>query len=570
MKTPSLSHGIDFFISYAHSDERWGVWVASQLRAAGYSVKLMSWSFRPGCNFALEMHAAIGEARHVVALLSPDYLASEYCAAEWAAGFSTDPTGRDRRVIPVRVQSCTPTGLLGPIVFIDLVGLDETAAHGVLLGGVTQRAAGLSDAPAFPGGVPSAERATRTRPLFPSTLPIVWTVPFLPNPNFVGRQELLDGLHQRFTQASASGVACPQAVHGLGGVGKTQLAVEYCCQHRDTYDAVLWCGADSTQALQVNLAALAESSALNLPEARSADSQAQLIAVLRWLSQHQRWLLVFDNVDSRETLQEINAYLPKMLNGHILLTSRLSNWSDPYVDLAIGTLSDRDAVEFLVARATRRWAGVGTRDDAIAVTGALGNLPLALEQAAAYIHQRRITFRDYLATLNTPGSDVFQDVVPGGTGYPRSLIKTWTVSEQHFTPTARTILRVASTLSPDEVPRSLFMDGDPALVEAVTALSNEPGQSPAPCDRGTVEDGLTQLDDCSLITLNASAFACHRLVQAIQLDRIAAENREKWRLLILRIVTSYAPGHCADLRMKILGASIPVWSARVLKRRSSK
>jgi hypothetical protein len=106
----------DFLISYNKADSRWAVWIAWELEEAGFSTVFQAWDFRPGSNFVLEMDRAAKEAQRTIAVLSPDYLNAEFTKPEWAAAFKADPTGRDRRLIPVRVRDCQPEGLLEQIV----------------------------------------------------------------------------------------------------------------------------------------------------------------------------------------------------------------------------------------------------------------------------------------------------------------------------------------------------------------------------------------------------------------------------------------------------------------------
>lgn len=127
----------DFFISYNKADQRWAEWIAWQLEGAGYSTVLQTWDFRPGSNFALEMHEAAQSANRTIAVLSPDFLRSQYTQAEWAAAFARDPSARQGVLLPVRVRDCAPGGLLSTIVYIDLVGLTEDAAKTRLLGGIS-------------------------------------------------------------------------------------------------------------------------------------------------------------------------------------------------------------------------------------------------------------------------------------------------------------------------------------------------------------------------------------------------------------------------------------------------
>lgn len=128
----------DFFISYSSADRPWAEWIAVALTKSGCTLVIQAWDFRPGSNFVLEMQRATVECSRTIAILSPDWLASVFTQPEWAAAFSLDPTGTNRKLIPVRVRLCEPPGLLRTIVYCDLVGLDEQSARTALLEGVRE------------------------------------------------------------------------------------------------------------------------------------------------------------------------------------------------------------------------------------------------------------------------------------------------------------------------------------------------------------------------------------------------------------------------------------------------
>jgi hypothetical protein len=118
----TISDMKDFFISYNSADKDRAEWIAWQLEAAGYTSLIQAWDFGPGQNFVLAMQKAATEAKRTIAVLSPDYLNANFTAPEWAAAFVQDPTGELRLLIPVRVRPIDLTGLLRPIVYIDLLG----------------------------------------------------------------------------------------------------------------------------------------------------------------------------------------------------------------------------------------------------------------------------------------------------------------------------------------------------------------------------------------------------------------------------------------------------------------
>lgn len=139
----------DFFVSYNQADEAWAKWIAWTLEEAGHHAIIQAWDFRPGGNFVLEMQKAAASAEKTIAVLSEDYLSSEFTHPEWAAAFRSDPRGAERKLIPVRVHACNPTGILGQIIYLDLVNLEKAEARKVLLEAILHRVKPIL-APKFP------------------------------------------------------------------------------------------------------------------------------------------------------------------------------------------------------------------------------------------------------------------------------------------------------------------------------------------------------------------------------------------------------------------------------------
>jgi serine/threonine protein kinase len=304
----------DFFISYNGADQRWAEWIAWQMEEAAYSVILQAWDFLPGSNFVVQMDRALTLAPRMIAVLSPQYLSSLYTQPEWAAAFRHDPKGEQSLLIPVRVQPCEVTGLLGPIVYVDLVGRDETTARQRLLAGVRHERAKPAQAPAYPQTV---QHTVSKQLNFPGDLPPIWKMPHQRDPLFLGHEQLLQKLHTSLATDHTVLLFEPDFVREDGSSGATGIAVEYAYRFRSDYQVIAWIQADSREAFRANLLNLA--TALHLPQANPPD-QDPFQAVVQWLRTHQHWLLVLDQVQEQEVLAPL---MPLPEQGHLLLVSAI-------------------------------------------------------------------------------------------------------------------------------------------------------------------------------------------------------------------------------------------------------
>ncbi len=273
----------DFFVSYTQADRAWAEWLAWELEAAGYTTVLQAWDMPAGTAFVHAMDQAVQTTHHTILVLSPAYLRSEMAEAEWRPGFKADPSGKARRLLPVRVEDCEPAGLLADRVWIDLVGTDEATARARLRHDVAAALRGPGR-PTTPPRFPRAPAPAVERPRFPTALPPVWNLPFQRNPTFTGRQQELAALAAALEPGGAAAVT--QVLQGAGGVGKTTLAVEYAYRHRAEFDTVWWVRAEQPATLVGDLAELG--AALGLAEASQPDQQLTVAAVRRWLADHDR------------------------------------------------------------------------------------------------------------------------------------------------------------------------------------------------------------------------------------------------------------------------------------------
>jgi hypothetical protein len=329
-----------------------------------------------------------------------------------------------------------------------------------------------------------------------------------------------------------------KAVHGLGGVGKTRLAIEYAWQHAAEYTALLFVAADSPESLARNLAGLCGPAVLDLPEQDLPEEEPQRLAVLQWLREHPGWLLIVDNVDTREAARAAEDLLASLHGGHVLLTGRLSSWSARVEPLELDVLAEDDAVDFLLARTdARRRRAADEAADARTLAIELGQLALALEQAGAYIAHHRLTFAGYLDQWRDRHDRVLEWFDQRLMQYPRSLAMTWQTSVDQLGETARRLLQRLAWFAPDPIPESLLD----------VAVPGTPNQEPG--GAGPL-DALAELDAYSLVTRSrqSPSFAVHRLVQDVT-RRSLRDDREHGALTeALRWVNAAFNGDPDDVR----------------------
>ena len=285
----------DFFVSYTGADTAWAEWIAWVLTEAGYRVHIQAWDFVPGTNWVAKMQEGT-EAERTLVVLSKAFLSgSTFGAAEWQAAFAQDPQGLERRLIPIRVEPCERPGLLKPITGFDLFDLDEGEAKARLLQQIKAAVSG-SAKPTSQASLPGATDCdVGPRVPFPGDVARIWNVPPR-NPNFTGRVRELSDLREALRAGANVTV---QSLRGMGGLGKTQLAIEYAHRHAADYDLVWFIASENPALLPDQFSGLA--AALGLPTA--TDPAVVRIAVHQALQEVDRWLLIFDNAEDAGDLR---------------------------------------------------------------------------------------------------------------------------------------------------------------------------------------------------------------------------------------------------------------------------
>jgi len=394
----------DFFISYTSADQQWAEWIAWTLEEAGYSTRIQAWDFTPGSSFPAEMRKAAAESKKTLAVLSSDYLDSDFAMSEWDAAFAADPSGVGRKLIPVRVRPTELGPLEGIRVYVDLVGLGEAAARERLLAGVAEGRRKPVTKPHFPGaakpGFPGAqppeidlevarkvaeEIPVETLPE-PGPLPPGSRMPLRRNPHFVGREEELRELAEKLRVGGAAAVGAAEAIAaatGLGGLGKTQLAVEFVHRYGQFFPGgVFWLSFADAAAVATEVADCGNSLELSPGyEDLKLERQVRLVREA-WSSPLPR-LLVFDNCEDPEL---VRAWRPSAGGSRVLITSRRSRWSRGLgiEEIRLETLPPERGVELLLRF---RPDLEEDREPLAEIAEELGHLPLALHLAGSFLER---------------------------------------------------------------------------------------------------------------------------------------------------------------------------------------
>ena len=278
------------------------------------------------------------------------------------------------------------------------------------------------------------------------------------NRNFTGRDDLLGELEQRASVAATAILpqvmyGRPQALYGLGGVGKTQLAIEYAYRYANKYQVVWWVPADHIALVRSTLAALAPRLGLTgIPPGRVEDAVAAVLDALRRGRPFDRWLLIFDNADQPELIREFMPPGP----GHVMVTSRNRGWARLVDALEVDVFSREESISYLQRRVERI-----NESDADRLAEELGDLPLALEQAAALLTETVMPVNVYLELLAEESDRVLGEN-PASADYPVPVAAAWSLSVTRLreqTPYAMELLQRCAFFGPAPISLDLLDRG---------------------------------------------------------------------------------------------------------------
>lgn len=338
-----------------------------------------------------------------------------------------------------------------------------------------------------------------------------WNIPHNRNPHFTGRERVMELLARALDGNDAQ--TRTQVLHGVGGVGKTHVALEFAYRHREQYDLGWWLPAEDESALGVAYAKMVR--ALGGKPAVDATPEELRLTLEGLLAKFKRWIIVFDNAPDADA---VRPFLPSPReSGAVLLTSRSANWKGTAQPFCLRVFERPDSVGFLRKRTGRN----ETPAVAQRLTQALGDLPLALEQAGALIAEADITYAHYLSRFEDHWAELLRSGRASGE-YPDTVAMTWELGFRQLEmdePMAAALLNVCAYFAPIEIPRVFLQQAGGSVPRPLgTAVETQAGL-----------DGLIAgLLRFSLVAANEKGLSVHRLIAALTRDRLPEDHQRNW------------------------------------------
>ena len=364
-----------------------------------------------------------------------------------------------------------------------------------------------------------------------------WSVPFPRNTFFTGRASVLRKLRSAFINRGASSSHIT-VLSGLGGMGKTQTAVEYAYRHRSDYSSIFWVNSDTQELIAADYKSIAE--LLHLPSKDNDDTNARVSSAKRWLENNTSWLVIYDNADEPDVLEE---FIPNENQGHVLVTSRAQVFDNLGATalIELDKMSSREASSFYKNRTGRAHLDSNESDAVKQLSKELDYLPLALEQSAAYITRKRCSFRAYLESYKRRGLELLQRSRAVTGRYPHSVATTWSLNFESVgaaSSISADLLTFCAFLSPDKIPLDLIVLAAPHLGSGLsTKLKNLQN------DELVLNELLEPLASYSLIQQDpgARSFSIHRLVQTVLRAGLSQDAQRGWAIRTVHVLNDTFP-----------------------------
>lgn len=592
---------VNVFLSYAHKDK----WLLQSLETGLSMLKreglISTWCDRqimPGTDWAGVIDQRMEQASLILLLVSPDFLASNYCyQIEMTRALERHQTGKaivipivarpaDWETAPIARLQALPANAKPITTWSNRDKALKEVAVGIRK--AVQELMSRSPDSAYnpwtvegnrpfsastsnqvkskppeennikhpgPGTDPLVTRAPdtyrfRSQPdhqhlpkpaliSFGAPFPEIWNVPRRHNAFFTGRMPALEHVANNFQVINSAGTISAQAITGLGGMGKTQVAAEYAFRWRGNYQAVLWVRAETQESLLADFRIIAD--LLKLPQEHGHDPASLIQSMQEWFRTQSNWLLIFDNVDNPALLEP---FLTQAARGHFLATTRtgaVASWApNPLTLKALGVDDGALCILRRAALLTEQQqlsaAHPADIEAARQLAQLMEGLPLALEQAGAYINDTECGVRGYRKLYD----DFRQEIQPLSFGelrdYPETVLSVWRFSlsmvEQN-NPAAADLLRLCAFLAPDGIPDEMVIAGADAL---------GPVLKPVAANQFTLNTAISLLRKYSLLNrdvdreIDMTRISIHRIMQEVLVDKMDKRTQRLWAERAVRAV----------------------------------
>jgi tetratricopeptide (TPR) repeat protein/transcriptional regulator with XRE-family HTH domain len=359
------------------------------------------------------------------------------------------------------------------------------------------------------------------------------------NPYFTGREQVLHNLHTQLTAKTSVALVQTQAISGLGGIGKTQVALEYAYRFRKHYQDILWAQAETRETLISSYITFAKY--LRLRECEEQEYQKVITAVKRWFREHKGWLLILDNIEDLGLMRE---FLPPPRQGAVLLTTRRAETAPLAQTLLLDVLPEEEGMLFLLRRAsilgreeTLETVSSSQREIARVLVRAVGGLPLALDQAGAYLAETRCSLAHYLDLFQNTQLALLQRRGTLSIDHPHSVATTFALvfeQVQQKSEDAIQLLICCSFLAPDDIPLELFSQ---RITPQKTELEQVRGEPLL------LDQMIEILRTFSLVRRDGEGhtLSIHRLVQTVLKEQLPEEKQRNWAEYVVRSVNELFP-----------------------------
>lgn len=380
----------------------------------------------------------------------------------------------------------------------------------------------------------------------PTPSPSLWNIPYRRNPFFTGREDILAHLHSCLRSNKTAVLTQTLAISGLGGMGKTQTAVEYAYRSRNDYQAIFWLRAETHDLLVAEVVSLA--TVLDVPEKSEQNQQHVVAGVTRWLNTHENWLLIVDNIEDMKVLHDV---LPCAGGGSTLLTTRTQSTGTFATCIALEQMEPEEGAFFLLRRAKRIAPDAfleekTTLDYEMAkeISSLMDGLPLALDQAGAYIEETGCNLSDYLERYqhhHTTLLDLRGKVCESHPLSVRATLSLCLEQLEQINSTAADILRLCAFLHPDAIPEEMCLKG---TVYSGFALER-PDAHPI-----TLDTAIAALRTLSLLRRHpeTKSVSMHRLVQTVVKDVMDEGEQRHWAERAVQVVNHLFPTVQSDVQ----------------------